>query len=94
MIGFFKKKKNAFNVPLGLSLKEQKEVERIIAKASKNDGVPRTAQQSIPFDRMFQDGICRIGTDYYTKRFSSRTSTTSWRSRMIRAKYSRNGVHF
>ena len=38
-----------------------------IKKARKDDGVPRTAQQSIPFDRMFQDGICRVGSDYYTK---------------------------
>ena len=29
--------------------------------------MPRTTQQSIPFDRMFQDGICRVGADYYTK---------------------------
>lgn len=29
--------------------------------------MPRTAQQSIPFDRMFPDGICRSGPDYYTK---------------------------
>lgn len=29
--------------------------------------VPRTTQQSIPFDRMFRDGICRVGADYYTK---------------------------
>lgn len=42
-------------------------MERIIANAKKNDGVPRTAQQSIPFQRMFQDGICRIGNNYYTK---------------------------
>ena len=42
-------------------------MERIIANAKKNDGVPRTAQQSIPFQRMFQDGICRIGSNYYTK---------------------------
>lgn len=40
---------------------------RIIKNAKKDDGVPRTAQQSIPFDRMFPDGICRIGSDYYTK---------------------------
>ena len=39
----------------------------IIKAAQKNDGVPRTTQQSIPFDRMFQDGICRVGADYYTK---------------------------
>ena len=31
------------------------------------DGVPRTAQESIPFERMFPDGICRVGSDYYTK---------------------------
>lgn len=35
--------------------------------ARKNDGVPRTAQQSIPFDRMFPDGICRVSGNYYTK---------------------------
>lgn len=29
--------------------------------------MPHTAQESIPFDRMFPDGICRIETDYYTK---------------------------
>lgn len=32
-----------------------------------NDGIPRTAQESIPFERMFPDGICRVGSDYYTK---------------------------
>ena len=36
-------------------------------KARKDNGVPRTAQQSIPFDRMFQDGICRVRDGYYTK---------------------------
>ena len=36
-------------------------------QARKNDGVPRTAQQSIPFDRMFPDGICRVTDNYYTK---------------------------
>lgn len=39
----------------------------IIKNAQRDDGIPRTTQQSIPFDRMFQDGICRVGTDYYTK---------------------------
>ena len=39
----------------------------VIDRARKNDGVPRTAQQSIPFDRMFPDGICRVGENYYTK---------------------------
>ena len=29
--------------------------------------MPRTAQQSIPFQRMFPDGICRVSDNYYTK---------------------------
>ena len=42
-------------------------MQRIVDQARKNDGVPRTAQQSIPFDRMFLDGICRVGDNYYTR---------------------------
>ena len=29
--------------------------------------VPRTAQQSIPFQRMFEDGTCRVRPGYYTR---------------------------
>lgn len=29
--------------------------------------VPRTAQQSIPFQRMFEDGTCRVHSGYYTR---------------------------
>ena len=54
-------------MPEGLSKQEQKQVREVIRKAQRNDGTPRTAQQSIPFDRMFQDGICRVGQYYYTK---------------------------
>ena len=54
-------------MPEGLTRDEQKAVKEAIKKAQKNDGTPRTAQQSIPFDRMFPDGICRVGLDYYTK---------------------------
>ena len=67
----FRKKKNQenrkFTMPEGLTRDEQKAVKEAIKKAQKNDGTPRTAQQSIPFDRMFPDGICRVGLDYYTK---------------------------
>ena len=68
MISLFKKQeKRDFKMPANLTRAEQKEIREILKNAQKNDGIPRTAQQSIPFDRMFQDGICRIGTDYYTK---------------------------
>lgn len=62
-----KEKKREFIMPKNLNKEEQRQVKEIIENARRNDGVPRTAQQSIPFDRMFQDGICRIGNDYYTK---------------------------
>lgn len=54
-------------MPEGLSKADQMAVREIVRNARKNDGVPKTAQQSIPFDRMFPDGICRVGLDYYTK---------------------------
>ncbi|MCR5777670.1 MAG: conjugal transfer protein TraE [Lachnospiraceae bacterium] len=54
-------------MPEGLTKEEQAEIRDIIKNAQRNDGTPRTAQQTIPFDRMFPDGICRIGQDYYTK---------------------------
>ena len=54
-------------MPQGLSKAEERQVKEILSKARHDDGIPRTAQQSIPFDRMFKDGICRIGDNYYTK---------------------------
>ena len=60
------KESAVLNLPKSLSKKDRKKVEAIVAKARKDDGVPRTAQQSIPFQRMFQDGICRTGSNYYS----------------------------
>ena len=54
-------------MPPNLTPKEQKQIRKIIEKARRDDGVPRTAQQSIPFERMFPDGICRVTANYYTK---------------------------
>lgn len=42
-------------------------IEKIWKEAKRKNGIPRTAQQSIPFQRMFQDGICRVDGSYYTK---------------------------
>ena len=54
-------------MPEGLNKEEQRAVRKVIRDAQRNDGISKTAQQSIPFDRMFPDGICRVGLDYYTK---------------------------
>lgn len=32
-----------------------------------NKAIPHTAQQTIPYDQMMQDGICRVRDGYYTK---------------------------
>ncbi|MCD7920577.1 MAG: ATP-binding protein [Clostridiales bacterium] len=54
-------------MPENLSRSDQKKIQQVIEKARRDDGVPRTAQQSIPFERMFPDGICRTGDRYYSK---------------------------
>ena len=65
-----RKAKAASSTPVStkkLSRKQQKELKAVVKKAKRDDGVPRTAQQSIPFQRMFPDGICRVTDRYYTK---------------------------
>ena len=65
-----RKAKAASSAPVStkkLSRKQQKELQAAVKKAKRDDGVPRTAQQSIPFQRMFPDGICRVTDRYYTK---------------------------
>lgn len=54
-------------MPANLTKREQKQIKEIVQKARNDDGVPKTAQQSIPFQRMFPDGICRVRDNYYTK---------------------------
>ena len=54
-------------LPENLTRQERRRIEKIWKEAKRNDGIPRTAQQSIPFERMFQDGICRVDSSYYTK---------------------------
>ena len=68
MFNFRKKDKDVdLALPEHLTKEEKRQVKEVIRKIKKSDGVPRTAQESIPFERMFQNGICRVGSDYYTK---------------------------
>ena len=62
-----KKKENNIRMPANLNAAEQKQIKAIVEKARKDRTVPHSAQDSIPFDRMFPDGICRVGDNYYTK---------------------------
>lgn len=54
-------------MPKNLTKTQVKQIQEIIDRARRDDGIPRTAQQSIPFQRMFPDGICRVSDKYYTK---------------------------
>ncbi len=46
---------------------ERKQIRKLLEQVERRESVPRTAQQSIPFQRMFPDGICRVKDHYYTK---------------------------
>ena len=54
-------------MPANLNRKQQIEIKAVVERAKKDNGIPQTAQQSIPFQRMFPDGICRVTDSYYTK---------------------------
>ena len=64
---FRKAEKRNLNMPKNLTKAQARQVQDIIERAKRDDGIPRTAQQSIPFQRMFPDGICRVSDRYYTK---------------------------
>ena len=36
-------------------------------KTPPKPAIPHTAQQSIPMQRMFEDGTCRVRANYYTR---------------------------
>ena len=54
-------------MPSHLSAAEQKQVQTVIDRARGDRTIPHSAQESIPFQRMFPDGICRVTDNYYTK---------------------------
>ena len=61
------KKQDDIRMPSHLSAAEQKQVQTVIDRARGDRTVPHSAQESIPFQRMFPDGICRVTDNYYTK---------------------------
>lgn len=50
-----------------LTRAEKKEINAAIARAKKTDNKGKSAQDSIPFQRMYPDGICRVTDTLYTK---------------------------
>ena len=50
-----------------LTRDERKQIEAAIARAKGTDKKELSAQDSIPYQRMFPDGICRVTDTFYTK---------------------------
>ena len=50
-----------------LSRADKKQIEAAIARANRTDKKEKSAQDSIPYERMWPDGICRISDSHYTK---------------------------
>lgn len=46
---------------------ERKQIEAAIARANQTDKKQLSAQDSIPYQRIFPDGICRVTDTFYTK---------------------------
>ncbi len=64
------RKSVAKNKPAGLTTGEKKrlvELKRTLAGNDKQQAKPTTAQKTITFERMYQDGICQVTKNYYTK---------------------------
>ena len=50
-----------------ISRKREKERKKLEKKRRKDKKIPRTAQQSIPYIRMLQDGICQVTKTFFSK---------------------------
>ena len=50
-----------------LSRADKKQIEAAIARANRTDKKEKSAQDSIPYERMWPDGICRVSDGHYTK---------------------------
>lgn len=50
-----------------LSASEKRKVNRAIKKAKRDGKIPKNAQETIPYKRMYPDGMCRVNDRLYTK---------------------------
>ena len=53
--------------PPHLTRSQRKRIDAAIARAKRSDRKETSAQESIPYERMWPDGICRVAAQYYTQ---------------------------
>ena len=50
-----------------LTREEQKQIRAVMERARKSGKQPATAQATIPYERIWPDGVCLVGNSLYTK---------------------------
>ena len=60
-------KQPSFSKKKRLSRADRTQIEAAIARANRTDRKEKSAQDSIPYERMWSDGICRLTDGHYTK---------------------------
>ena len=61
-----------------LSRRDRKQIEAAIARANRSDKKEQTAQDSIPYQRIWPDGICRVTDSHYTKTIQFQDMSGGW----------------
>ena len=62
----FNQKKKAKPQNQKLTRKQKKEINKLVA-SYKGDGKAHSAQESIPYELMYEDGLCRLDKTHYSK---------------------------
>ncbi len=55
------------STPKKLTKAERKQIEAAIARAKNQDKKKKSAQDTIPYQRMYPDGVCRVTDSFFTK---------------------------
>ena len=63
----FKQHEKPGKAPVKLTRAERKQIAALLARAHPQQRTPRTAQQTLPYDCMWPDGICLADHTLYTR---------------------------
>ena len=75
-----------------LTRTERKQIEAAIARANQTDKKHLSAQDSIPYQRIFPDGICRVTDTFYTKTVQYQDIFMNAKIKKINAEYEKNAA--
>lgn len=50
-----------------LSKEDKKQIKEVLAKHKPNKKKQKSAQESVPYEKVFKDGICKVTSDFFSK---------------------------